>query len=368
MRKVTTINLNHNAYQIDEDGYEALRAWLESADRALAANPDRAEILADLEQAIADKCQLALGGYRNVVSAAEIERILQEMGPVADGSAGPAGTATGAAAAGAASGPARPRGLYRVLDGKMLAGVCNGLAAWAGIDPTWVRVAFVLLAVFSGGLWVVAYIAMVLVIPVAATPEQVAAAHGQPFNAQELVDRVKSRHEDRRSERRARRQARRQGMSFTAQPVAPRPAPGYTARVAGGVLLPVFTLLSAAWFAVLAVTLLALWWSWDHVNLAVWPPAGFAGVSHLPQWMAVVLVVAVYMLLALPIAAARRAALYYTNGGQHHGWANAWSGLLWLAVVILALLAAWFALPLFQEVLHGLFGWPRYWATGPTWV
>jgi len=83
MRKVTTINLNNNAYQVDEEGYEALRRYLEDAARALASNPDRAEILADLEQAIADKCRLTLGAHKSVVSTAEIERILQEMGPVA---------------------------------------------------------------------------------------------------------------------------------------------------------------------------------------------------------------------------------------------------------------------------------------------
>ena len=85
MRKVTTINLNNNAYQIDEDGYDALRAYLENAARALANNPDREEILADLEQAIADKCRLTLGAHKTVVSGAEIQRILKEMGPVSSG-------------------------------------------------------------------------------------------------------------------------------------------------------------------------------------------------------------------------------------------------------------------------------------------
>src|SRR5262245_51544205 len=96
MRKVTTINLNHNAYQIDEDGYEALRAYLDDAARALASNPDREEILADLEQAIADKCRHALGQYKTVVSAAEIARILTEMGPVAGSTDGSAASTDGA--------------------------------------------------------------------------------------------------------------------------------------------------------------------------------------------------------------------------------------------------------------------------------
>jgi hypothetical protein len=57
MKKVITINLNGNAYQIDESGYAALVAYLEGAERQLEDNPDRAEIVADLEQAIAEKCR-----------------------------------------------------------------------------------------------------------------------------------------------------------------------------------------------------------------------------------------------------------------------------------------------------------------------
>ena len=52
MQKVITINLNGNAYQVDEAGYAALVAYLEGAERQLKDNPDRAEIIAaDIEQA-----------------------------------------------------------------------------------------------------------------------------------------------------------------------------------------------------------------------------------------------------------------------------------------------------------------------------
>lgn len=377
MRKVTTINLNSLALQIEEDGYERLAAYLQAAERALAGNPDRLEIMADLEQAIADKCTEAMGPHRNVIGALEIERVLQAMGPVADSGANPAGQADAAAteAPGAATGTpgagatAAPRRLYRLDEGRMVAGVCSGLAAWAGMEVTWVRVAVVLLTVFSGGLGLIGYLAMVLVMPVARTPEELAAAQGQPFNAQELVNRARSRHEQRRSERRAYREARRHGPWHGAAPyTAPRPAPGYAARVTGGLLLPVFTLMSAAWFSALAVSLLALWWSSGYVDLTVWPTDGWAQLPHLPQWIAVLAVLAVYALLALPIGAARRAALYYTNGGRAYGWANAWSGLLWLAVVALVLVAAWLAMPLFQQMLYDLFGWPLFQGAAATWV
>ena len=125
MRKVTAINLNNNAFQIDEEGFESLRRYLDDATRALAGNPDREEILTDLEQAIADKCRATLGQYKNVVSTEEMDRILQEMGPVADGtqnigaSAGgearpegspPGGRGQRAAAAGAATPVSHPPG------------------------------------------------------------------------------------------------------------------------------------------------------------------------------------------------------------------------------------------------------------------
>ena len=63
MQKVITINLNGNAYQVDEAGYAALVAYLEGAERQLEDNPDRAEIIADLEQAIAEKCRRFLGAH-----------------------------------------------------------------------------------------------------------------------------------------------------------------------------------------------------------------------------------------------------------------------------------------------------------------
>ena len=72
MRKVTTINLNNNAYQIDEEGFDALRDYLSAAERNLEGNPDRAEILADLEQAIGDKCRACLGAHKTVVSVDDI--------------------------------------------------------------------------------------------------------------------------------------------------------------------------------------------------------------------------------------------------------------------------------------------------------
>ena len=56
------------------------------------------------------------------------------------------------------------RKLDRAEEGKMIAGVCAGLAEYFAIDPTLVRLAWVLFCAL-GGSGVLAYIICALIIP-----------------------------------------------------------------------------------------------------------------------------------------------------------------------------------------------------------
>jgi phage shock protein C len=58
----------------------------------------------------------------------------------------------------------RTKRLYRLRYGRLVAGVCVGLADYFGIDPTLVRLAFALLTVL-GGLGVLLYLCAWIVIP-----------------------------------------------------------------------------------------------------------------------------------------------------------------------------------------------------------
>ena len=197
MNKVITINLNGNAYQLEEDGFEALRKYLESAGRRLEGNPDKAEIIADIEQSIGDKFRALLGVNKTVVVAKEVMDVIAEMGPVQDASGGgdePAGAdaAQGnpeSAAQGAA--PGTPKRLYKIRDGAMIGGVCNGLAAYFGIDVTIVRIAFAF-AAFMWGSGVLLYLLMMIILPRAETSAEKAAAYGAPSTAEEFIRRAKA--------------------------------------------------------------------------------------------------------------------------------------------------------------------------------
>jgi phage shock protein PspC (stress-responsive transcriptional regulator) len=344
MRAVNTISLNGNAWQIEAEGYEALAAYLKSAETRLTGDPDRDEILADLEQAIADKLARRVNAHKNVVTVEEITLALQEMGPVEAGAAGPGaaagaqGTTDTAAGGGAdphtdaagAQGPQAPgatpaaagagatRHLFRIREGEMVGGVCNGLAAYFAFDVTVVRLIFVLASVFSGGVGAIVYIVMMMVVPVAETAEQMAAAHGKPFSAEELIGRPKGpqagfaaghhwrqqwRDQQRvwRDQRRAWRQQRRAWGFGPGAPYAPVPPPP-----------PPFVgdpLMGALRWVLLIVFLVAL------VRAAEGRPVlGWDWAASVPHWVGIVAVCVIYGTLVKQTHMAQ----YYGHIGAYH--------------------------------------------------
>ena len=70
--------------------------------------------------------------------------------------------------------------LHRSRTDKMIAGVCGGLGKYLSVDPTLIRLAFVLLLMFGIGSGLLVYLAMMLLVPLepegAAIPVQARAA------------------------------------------------------------------------------------------------------------------------------------------------------------------------------------------------
>ncbi len=321
MQKVISINLNGNAYQLDESGYDVLREYLARAERELSANPDRVEIMADLEQAIADKCQKFLGPHKSVVNAGEVERIVKEMGPINAAAGEDPAAASDTAGAGKKTAPPEPpqKRLYRNPDGAMIAGVCNGLAAYLGIDVTVIRVLVVLAAVLTKGVGVIFYVVMMIVVPEAHTAEERAAAGGAPFNAKEVVDRAKKQYADgtrhwRRQWRQHQRQWRRQGWA----PGGPFP---YAATPLTAMLQPIFALAHVALFLVLAAAMISL------VNTGAilrWelPP-------DMPVWAGALILLAAYQIAVSPIRGVQHWSTHVRVDGPQ-GWYAFWNAVSWL--------------------------------------
>ncbi len=58
----------------------------------------------------------------------------------------------------------QPKKLFRSQTDKIIAGVCGGLGKYLNIDPTIIRIAFVILAIINGA-GLIVYIILALVIP-----------------------------------------------------------------------------------------------------------------------------------------------------------------------------------------------------------
>jgi phage shock protein PspC (stress-responsive transcriptional regulator) len=345
MQKVITVNLNGHAYQLDESGYDALSRYLEEAARVLRDNPDRAEIVADLEQAIADKCQRFLGAHKSVVAAADVDGILAEMGPIDTeaGTSATTGTADSAGDAAGAGAAAPPKRLFRVPQGAMIAGVCTGLSAYLAIDVALIRIGFVIVALVTKGAGIVAYVAMMFIMPEARTSEDRAAAGGAPFNAKEVVDRAKRQYADgarqlRRQWRAQQRQWRRHGW-VPGSPFAAPPPPWVAA------LLPLFALVHLALFVTMAAMVISL------VNTGAimrWQlPA------DMPTWAGVLILLVAYQIVVSPIRAAHQWPWALHPAGQPGVYAF-WNAVVWLLGLAVVLWIASDHWPEIREFLQRL--------------
>jgi phage shock protein C len=89
--------------------------------------------------------------------------------------------------------------LYRSRDDRMLAGVAGGVAEILGADPSIVRIVWAVLAFLTGGIAILVYVVMAIVVPEAPAgwSARVAGTPGQP-NAAGVHDR-EARREDRRA-------------------------------------------------------------------------------------------------------------------------------------------------------------------------
>ena len=172
MKSAISIELDGTTFALDERAYAALRSYLDRAGERLGAHPDRAEVVAGLERSIAARLR-ERGPSSATIGEATMLAALKAVGRV-DGPA----LHQSAPSAGGGYGEPRARKLYRLRKDHWIAGVCTGLAAYAKLDVVVIRLIFVLAGVFSGGVAIVVYVILALVMPIALTDDEISDAHG----------------------------------------------------------------------------------------------------------------------------------------------------------------------------------------------
>ncbi len=310
MHKVTTINLNGRAYQLEEQGYERLQTYLHHAAKNLTNDPDKAEVLADIEQAIADKCDRSLKTGKNVVTTEQISTILEEMGEVQTDD-------TAATSNEPADDTAAPKRLFVIREGAMIMGVCKGLGAYFGIDPTFVRLGFVFLAFVTSGFAGVIYLLLGIFLPTAKSEADLSEAYGKPVTAKAIVDRARERAPDSEAL---------QNLSTAMMKLL-----HIVAKIARVVLAIVFGILTASWLVVLWSLIFGRFQFYDQLQV-------------LNGWRSLLAITAAYLIVALPVFVLSRLADRIAEQREQtravtslEGSLSALWGMSWVILVVLGI-------------------------------
>ncbi|MEJ5055323.1 hypothetical protein [Sphingobacterium sp. MYb382] len=85
MNKTIIININSIVFHIEEDAYEALRAYMIDIKKHFGNSTESKEILEDIENRIAEMFSERIhSGRKEVINQADVREVIQQMGQVSD--------------------------------------------------------------------------------------------------------------------------------------------------------------------------------------------------------------------------------------------------------------------------------------------
>ncbi len=173
MKKNISINISGIIFHIEEDGYEALKLYMESINRYFTSFEDSSEILADIESRIAEIFLSKLYEGKQVITSEDVNSLIATMGSVRDFKAAeeqePAEqprteSKSESTYSKSAYTPPFEKRFMRDQKRKVLGGICAGMGSYFNVDPVWIRLLFALLTL-AYGIILIVYVILWIVIP-----------------------------------------------------------------------------------------------------------------------------------------------------------------------------------------------------------
>lgn len=188
MNKTFPTNINGRVYYIDEDAYTLLKDYLHQLHITFGGE-EGLEIVGDIEARIAELFDERIAAGAAVITIADVNRVIERMGRPEELNEGyESGSAESPVQEEkpfvSINLPVRKR-LFRNMQNKVFGGVISGLGTYLGWDITIIRVAVVLLALFTY-FWplCVIYLVAWMIIPPARTSKQILEMYGEPVNVE----------------------------------------------------------------------------------------------------------------------------------------------------------------------------------------
>ncbi len=177
MKRTVAGTIGHRSFQVEEDAWQELTAYLDSLHSMYKNEPDRHEIIRDIEDRIGEHLWEWRGAQGLVISMADVQRVIGLVGNAQD---------IDTEAKGSTNAYYAPRKkLYRDPDNRVFGGVCSGLAYYFRADVVLIRViSVVLLFVAFSSFWV--YIILWIITPKASTRAQKLEMRGIPVTPENL--------------------------------------------------------------------------------------------------------------------------------------------------------------------------------------
>jgi phage shock protein PspC (stress-responsive transcriptional regulator)/uncharacterized membrane protein len=185
MKKTLTVNISGIVFHIDEDAYDKLNRYLGRIRQYFSTEEGCDEILSGIEGRIAEMFQEKIRDQRQVITLDDVKEVIGQLGePEQIGGEEP--HEKEAPRTYTEKGPKR---LYRDPDDKYIAGVCGGLGAFFQVDPTWIRIIF-LIGIFAG-FGILLYLILWIVIPRARTTAEKLEMRGEKVNLSNIERSIK---------------------------------------------------------------------------------------------------------------------------------------------------------------------------------
>ncbi len=185
MYKVININIGGRIFQVEENAFEMLNQYLNALKNYFSNKPEGNEIVSDIENRIAELLLEKLKNGQSNITNEHVSEIIASVGSPKD-IAGDEETVeqeqtkTSQQQHTQNFETTRTK-IFRDPDGKIISGVCSGLAYYFNIDPLIMRLIFIALF-FAGGSSILIYFILLIVIPVARTTAEKLAMRKEKIN------------------------------------------------------------------------------------------------------------------------------------------------------------------------------------------
>lgn len=181
MNKTININLGGTFFHIDESAYKLLQQYLEKLKITFSNTQGKEEIIEDIESRIAELLREIKIHADQVIVLSNINSIIDIMGQPEDFISEDDEERL-----------MRPeKKLFRNPEDRYIGGVISGLGSYFGIETIWMRIIWLIIAVFSAGAPIIVYIIMWALIPEAKTTAEKLQMKGEPVNISTIEKKIK---------------------------------------------------------------------------------------------------------------------------------------------------------------------------------